>query len=110
MIAFSRDTTAVSSTNVPPLSPESEYRPGTRFGANNSTDPFFDYTLVNGGGDPHARNSLLFMKRWIFVLFLCVVHSTVLRGKPFERAEVTKTVNLVSLLPQATPSRPRRCH
>jgi hypothetical protein len=46
------------------------------------------------------------MKRWIFVLFLCVVHSTVLRGKPFERAEVTKTVNLVSLLPQATRAVP----
>ena len=46
------------------------------------------------------------MKRWIFVLFLCVAYSTVLRGEPFERAEVTKTVNLVSLLPQATRAVP----
>ena len=38
------------------------------------------------------------MKRWIFVLFLCVAHSAVLWGEPFERAEVTQTVNLVSLL------------
>ena len=41
------------------------------------------------------------MTRWIFVLFLCVAHSTVLRGEPFERAEVTKTINLVSILPRA---------
>ena len=46
------------------------------------------------------------MKRWIFVLFLCVAHSPLLRGEPFERAEVTKTVNLVSLLPQATRAVP----
>jgi hypothetical protein len=38
------------------------------------------------------------MKHWIFVLFLCLAHSTVLRGEPFEKAEVTRTVNLVSLL------------
>ncbi len=46
------------------------------------------------------------MKRWIFVLFLCVAHSTVLRGEPFERAEVTKTINLVSILPRATRAVP----
>ena len=57
------------------------------------------------------------MKRWIFVLFLCVAYAgtlllrqpartTVLRGEPFERAEVTRTVNLVALLPQATRAVP----
>ena len=40
------------------------------------------------------------VKCWFFVLFLCVVHSAALRSEPFERAEVTRTVNLVSLLPE----------
>jgi ferric-dicitrate binding protein FerR (iron transport regulator) len=37
------------------------------------------------------------MKRWI-VLFLWVAHSAALQAEPFEKAEVTRTVNLVSLL------------
>jgi hypothetical protein len=42
------------------------------------------------------------MKHWIFVLFLFVENWAALQAEPFERAEVTKTVNLVSLLPQDT--------
>jgi hypothetical protein len=80
--------------------------PSVRFGANNSTDSFFDFTVVNAGGTVALDFRFYFMKRWIFVLFLCVAHSTVLRGEPFERAEVTKAVNLVSLLPQATRAVP----
>jgi FecR protein len=47
-----------------------------------------------------------FMKHSIFILFLCTVGPIVLRSEPFERAEVTKTVNLVSLLPKATRAVP----
>ena len=35
-----------------------------------------------------------------------MAHSTVLRGEPFERAEVTKAINLVSILPRATRAVP----
>jgi hypothetical protein len=40
------------------------------------------------------------MKRRIFVLFLLAGQLSALRAEPFERAEVTKAINLVSLLPQ----------
>jgi hypothetical protein len=96
--------------------------PSVRFGANDSTDSFFDFIVANAGGtlafDFLAFDfRFQFMKRWIFVLLLCVAYAgtlllrqpartTALRGEPFERAEVTRTVNLVSLLPQATRAVP----
>jgi hypothetical protein len=40
------------------------------------------------------------MKRLIFVLFLFAGHLVALQAQPFEQAEVIKTINLVSLLPQ----------
>jgi hypothetical protein len=46
------------------------------------------------------------MKHWIFVLFLFVGQLAALRAEPFERAEVTKTINLVSLLPRDTRAVP----
>ena len=44
------------------------------------------------------------MKRWIFVLFVAL--STILLAEPFERAEVTKAINRVSLLPRNAPAAP----
>ena len=46
------------------------------------------------------------MNHWIFVLFLLVGHVGTLRAEPFNQAEVTKTINLVSLLPQDTRAVP----
>ncbi len=46
------------------------------------------------------------MNHWIFVLFLFVGHVATLRAEPFNQAEVTKTINLVSLLPQDTRAVP----
>src|SRR4029453_3447551 len=46
------------------------------------------------------------MNHWIFVLFLFVGHVGTLRAEPFNQAEVTKTINLVSLLPQDTRAVP----
>ena len=46
------------------------------------------------------------MKRLVFVLFLFVGHVATLRAEPFEQAEVTKAINLVSLLPQDTRAVP----
>jgi hypothetical protein len=46
------------------------------------------------------------MNYWIFVLFLFVGHVAALRAEPFNQAEVTKTINLVSLLPQDTRAVP----
>jgi hypothetical protein len=46
------------------------------------------------------------MRHWIFVLFVFVGYAATLWAEPFDQAEVTKTINLVSLLPQdmrATP-------
>jgi hypothetical protein len=40
------------------------------------------------------------MRHWIFVLFVFVGYAATLRAEPFDQAEVTKTINLVSLLPQ----------
>jgi hypothetical protein len=40
------------------------------------------------------------MRHWIFVLFLFVGYVATLWAEPFYQAEVTKTINLVSLLPQ----------
>ena len=42
------------------------------------------------------------MKHFIFFLFLLAGHLCSLRAEPFEQAEVTQAVNLVSLLPQST--------
>jgi FecR protein len=42
------------------------------------------------------------MKQLIFVLSLFVGYLAPLWAEPFERAEVTRTINLVSLLPQST--------
>ena len=39
------------------------------------------------------------MRHWIFVLFVFVVYVAALWAEPFDQAEVTKTINLVSLLP-----------
>ena len=46
------------------------------------------------------------MNHWIFVLFLFVGHLATLRAEPFNQAEVTKAINLVSLLPQDTRAVP----
>ena len=46
------------------------------------------------------------MNHWIFVLFLFVGHVATLRAEPFNQAEVTKAINLVSLLPQDTRAVP----
>ena len=47
------------------------------------------------------------MKQWtLVVLFLWVAHAAVLRAEPFEKAEVTKTINIVSLLPEDKPPEP----
>ena len=46
------------------------------------------------------------MKYWLFVLLLWAGHAVVLRAEPFERADVTKTINLVSVLPQAKKAVP----
>ena len=40
------------------------------------------------------------MKRLVSILLLFAGHLSVLRGEPFEQAEVTKAINVVSLLPQ----------
>ena len=40
------------------------------------------------------------MRHWIFVLFVFVGYMATLWAEPFDQAEVTKTINLVSLLPQ----------
>ena len=40
------------------------------------------------------------MRHWIFVLFVFVGYVATLWAEPFDQAEVTKTINLVSLLPQ----------
>jgi FecR protein len=42
------------------------------------------------------------MNRWILILLLLLGHVATLRAEPFNQAEVTKTINLVSLLPQRT--------
>ncbi|MET0252859.1 MAG: FecR domain-containing protein, partial [Terrimicrobiaceae bacterium] len=46
------------------------------------------------------------MKHWFFFLFLCVGDLAALGAVPFEQAEVTKTVNRVSLLPRDTRAVP----
>jgi hypothetical protein len=53
-----------------------------------------------------ARISFAAVRRWIFALLLCIA-TLVVRAEPLERAEVTKAVNVVSLLPgnsKATPA------
>lgn len=42
------------------------------------------------------------MKLWFLVLLIWLGHTAVLRAEPFEQAEVTKTINRVSVLPRAT--------
>ena len=46
------------------------------------------------------------MRHWIFVLLLCIANPVVVRAEPFERAEVTKAINVVSLLPRNTKAVP----
>jgi len=46
------------------------------------------------------------MRYWIFVPFLFVGHVATLWAEPFNQAEVTKAINLVSLLPQDTRAVP----
>ena len=46
------------------------------------------------------------MRHWIFVLFVFVGYVATLWAEPFEQAEVTKTINLVSLLPQDVRAEP----
>jgi FecR protein len=46
------------------------------------------------------------MRHWIFVLFVFVGYVATLSAEPFDQAEVTKTINLVSLLPQDTRAVP----
>ena len=46
------------------------------------------------------------MNHWIFVLLLFAGHVATLRAEPFNQAEVTKAINLVSLLPQGTRAAP----
>ena len=46
------------------------------------------------------------MRHWIFGLLLCVANLVAVRAEPFERAEVTKAINAVSLLPRNTKAVP----
>ena len=46
------------------------------------------------------------MRRWIFGLLLCIANPLVGRAEPFERAQVTKAINIVSLLPRNTKAAP----
>ena len=46
------------------------------------------------------------MRRWIFGLLLCIANPSVVRAEAFERAEVTKSINLVSMLPRNTRAAP----
>ena len=47
------------------------------------------------------------MKHWILVvLFLWIAHAAAVRAEPFEKAEVTRTINIVSLLPEDKPPEP----
>ena len=50
--------------------------------------------------------TLAYMKRLILVLLLFAGHLPASRAEPFERAEVIKTIKLVSLLPQSTRAVP----
>jgi FecR protein len=50
--------------------------------------------------------TLAYMKRLILVLLLFAGHPPASRAEPFERAEVIKAINLVSLLPQSTRAVP----
>jgi hypothetical protein len=42
------------------------------------------------------------MKRLVLILLLLAGHLSILWAEPFEQAEVTKAINLVSLLPPGT--------
>ena len=46
------------------------------------------------------------MKRLILVLLLFAGHLAASQAEPFERAEVVKAINLVSLLPRSTRAVP----
>ncbi len=46
------------------------------------------------------------MQRLVPILLLFAGHLSVLRGEPFEQAEVTKAINVVSLLPQDVQAAP----
>ncbi len=46
------------------------------------------------------------MRHWIFGLLLVIANPFAVRAEPFERAEVTKAINLVSLLPRNTRAVP----
>ena len=47
------------------------------------------------------------MRHWIFGLLLCIANPLVVRAEQlFERAEVTKTINAVSILPRNTKAVP----
>jgi FecR protein len=46
------------------------------------------------------------MRHWVFVLFVFVGYVATLWAEPFDQAEVTKTINLVSLLPQDVRAAP----
>ncbi|MGC2579591.1 MAG: FecR domain-containing protein, partial [Terrimicrobiaceae bacterium] len=46
------------------------------------------------------------MRHRIFGLFLCVANLVAVGAEPFERAEVTKAINAVSLLPRNTKAVP----
>ncbi|MGB9276564.1 MAG: hypothetical protein WCC08_15115, partial [Terrimicrobiaceae bacterium] len=46
------------------------------------------------------------MRHRIFGLFLCVANLVAVGAEPFERAEVTKAINAVSLLPRNTNAVP----
>jgi FecR protein len=46
------------------------------------------------------------MRHWIFVLFVFVGYVATLWAEPFDQAKVTKTINLVSLLPQDVRAAP----
>jgi len=57
------------------------------------------------GGTFALEIRLQVMKHWfLVVLFLWIVHAVALRAEPFEKAEVTKTINIVSLLPEDKPA------
>ena len=59
------------------------------------------------GGTFALEIRLQVTKHWILVvLFLWIAHAVALRAEPFERAEVTKTINIVSLLPEDKPAQP----
>ena len=67
---------------------------------------FVDHLVASAGGTLAVQLRFSFMKHWILVLLLSIAHTSGLRAKPFEKAEVTRAINIVSLLPEDNPPEP----